>query len=212
MPSTSLTFTTNSTLSPSDDARLSRIEAALPTSRFGSLTPSSSAYAVPAQSAVTSKGQISPTTGVTAVGNTFTFTVQGKFGSVWNGTLLTLYWDGTNGSTPFTILRADGSKQSVPGGSLAISGLQASTPYLFYPFIATAQPQRVSFTTGDSGAPLYAFSPSAKPDLLTTAAQTQRATTNERLSDGAISFTTGTATAPSSSSGTSAPISPYTGT
>jgi hypothetical protein len=212
MPSTVLTFTTNTALSGVDDARLSRVEAALPTSRYGAQIASPSAYATPAATAVQANGQISPTTGVAAVGNTFTFVVQGKFGYSWDGTLLHLYWDGTNGSTPFTVLRADGSKQSVPSGSLTIAGLAASTSFGFAPFIATAQPSRVSFAVGDSGSPLYAISPGAKPDLLTTASQTQRATSNERLSDGLIYFPTGTATAPSTGGGTAAPASPYTGT
>lgn len=212
MASKILAFDNNSALSNTDDARLSRIEAALPISRAGQVIYSNSALAVPAISAVLASGQISPSSGVQNTGNAFAFVVQGQFGFAWNGSGLTIYWDGTNGSIPFVVRRADATQISIPRGSISISGLDASTLYSFAPFVAVAQPQRVSFVVGDSGSPRYAFSPSISQSQLAMAAQTQRLTVNEAITNGLIQFTTGAGSVPSSGGGSSSGgRSPYVG-
>lgn len=49
-------------------------------------------------------------------------------------TSITFHWDGTNGSTPLTIYRDDDSYAVLAVGSLAVTGLSASTTYYLYPF------------------------------------------------------------------------------
>lgn len=207
----SLAFGDNSTLSNTDDARLSRVEGAMPVSRAGAVTYSSSALSIPASSAVLDNGQISPSTGVSATGNTFSFVVQGKFGFAWAGTILTIYWDGTNGSLPFVIRRADKSTFSVPRGSMSIAALSQNTLYSFAPFISVAQPQAVSFVVGDSGSPRFAMSPTFPATATAQASQTQRLTINERLTDGFISFTTGNSGTTTAGSGTGGGSTLYPG-
>jgi hypothetical protein len=207
-----LTFGSNSSLSTTDDARLSRLEAGFPQSRAGGVLYSKSPNAVPSNAAVLSSGLISPTQGIAATGNAFPFVVQGNFGFSWNGTTLTIYWDGSNGSSPFVIRRADGTQISVPRGSIDIAGLSGTTLYSFAPFISVAQPERVSFVLGDAGSPRYAFSPASSAASLATASQTQRLTSNERLTDGLIYFTTGASGTSTAGNGTSSNGSnPYTG-
>jgi hypothetical protein len=183
-----LSFTNNSQLSSTDDARLSRIEAALPAKVAGRVTFSSSSLSVPGSTSVQPSGNIAPT-GVTATGSTFAFVVQGNFGFISTGTSITIYWDGTNQSKLMTIRRADGSSYPIPGGSLTISGLTKGVSYSFAPFVSVAQPATLSFVQGDSGTPQFAFSPSATPVMLASASQTQRLTTNESVTQGMITFT-----------------------
>lgn len=205
-----LSFGENSGLSSFDDARLSRVESALPVSRAGGVLYSSSGLAVPSSSSVLASGKISPSTGIATTGNTFPFSVQGQFGFSWDGSVLSIYWDGTNGSQPLVVRRSDGSQFSIPKGSIRISSLAASTQYAFAPFLAVSQPQRVSFVVGDSGSPRYALSPSAPAVTLAQASQTQRLTTNERLTDSFIYFTTGDSGTATSGGGTGG-TSPYPG-
>lgn len=186
-----ISFGKVSNLSASDSARLSRVEAALPKTAAGQLTYSGSMVSAVGANSVLPNGQISPTAGVSNTGNTFPFIVQGQFGFAWDGSILTIYWDGTNGSIPFVVRRADGSQISIPSGNLAVSGLSAATAYSFAPFIAVAQPQSMSFVAGDVGMPRYAFSPSADPQKLALAAQTQSLAANERITNGLIFYTTG---------------------
>lgn len=183
-----LIFTNNSKLSNTDDARLSRVEAALPTKVAGQVTFSASSLSVPANTAVQSSGNIAPT-GVTATGSTFAFVVQGNFAFTSNGSSITIFWDGTNGSNLLAIRRADGSNFSVTAGSMTVSGLTAGQQYGFSAFVAIAQPSMLSFVQGDSGDPKFAFSPSATPALISSASRTQRLTTNERITEGPIYFT-----------------------
>lgn len=212
MPSKILAFDGNTALSSSDDARIGRLEAALPLTRAGSTIFSDSPLAVPANSAVLPNGQISPSSGLLNAGNAFAFVVQGNFGFAWNGSGLTIYWDGTNGSIPFVVRRADSSQISIPRGSLSISGLGGSTLYAFAPFVSVAQPQRISFVAGDSGSPRYAFSPNVSDTVLSKAAQTQRLTVNESITTGLIYFTTGAAGTTTDGGGTSATgANPYIG-
>lgn len=197
-----ISFGTVSNLSASDSARISRLEAALPKSAAGQVVFSPSTVAAVGAGSVLPNGQISPTAGVANTGNTFPFVVQGQFGFTWDGALLTIYWDGTNGSIPFVIRRTDNSQISVPGGKLAVSNLSASTAFSFAPFIAVAQPQSMSFVAGDSGNPRFAFSATADPQTLALAAQTQSLAANERITNGLVFYTTGPSGSGSAGQGT----------
>lgn len=183
-----LVFPDNSKLSNTDDARLSRLEAGYPATVFGRQTFSNSSLAVPAKGATTSSGVIAPT-GIQATGSTFAFVVQGNFAFTSSGTAITIYWDGSNGSKLLAIRRADGSNYSITAASMTIGGLTAGVQYGFSAFVAIAQPSKLSFASGDIGAPKFAFSPSATPLLVSAASRTQRLTTNERITEGPIFFT-----------------------
>lgn len=183
-----LKFPDNSQLSNTDDARLSRLEAAFPATIAGQVTFSNSTLAVPGAHAVTASGLIAPT-GTQATGSTFAFVVQGNFSFTSNGSSITIFWNGSNGSKLLAIRRADGSNYSVSAGSMTIGGLTAGTQYGFSPFVAISQPQNLSFSQGDAGTPKFAFSPAASPLLISTASRTQRLTTNERITEGLIFFT-----------------------
>ena len=185
-----LKFPDNSQLSATDDARISRLEAGYPTSIAGRLTFSPSSLAVPATGSVLPSGAIAPT-GIQATGSTFAFVVQGNFAFTSTGTSITIYWDGSNGSSLLAIRRADGSNHSVLAGSMTVDDLTIGVQYGFSPFVAIAQPQRLSFVQGDAGTPQFAFSPSATPTLVSAASRTQRLTTNERITEGLFFFTSG---------------------
>jgi len=183
-----LKFPDNSQLSTTDDARLSRIEATLPSKVHGNTTYSNSSLAVPSTGSVTSLGTIAPT-GITATGSTFAFTVEGYFAFTSDGNSIKIYWDGTNGSKLMKILRADGSNFSIAAGSKTIGGLTANTQYGFAAFVAVAQPNHLSFAKGNKGTPKFAFSPTATAEQKSTAKRTLRLTTNERITEGFIYFT-----------------------
>lgn len=185
-----MNFVNNSKLSNTDDARLSRIEAALPSTVAGKVTFSNSNLAVPNTSSVTSSGSIAPT-GVQATGSTFAFVVQGNYSFTSTGDTITIHWDGTNGSKLLAIRRADGSNYSITANSMTISGLTSGVQYGFSSFVAIAQPASLSFVQGDAGTPQFAFSPTASPALISSASRTQRLTTNERITEGLIYFTAG---------------------
>ena len=183
-----LKFPDNSQLSTTDDARLSRLEAAYPASVAGKVTFSNSSLAVPATGSVLASGAIAPT-GIQATGSTFAFVIQGNLSFTSDGSSITIYWDGSNSSKLMTVRRADGSNFSITAGSMRIGGLTAGVQYGFSSFVSIAQPQNLSFVQGDSGAPKFAFSPSASPALISSASRTQRLTTNERITEGLIFFT-----------------------
>lgn len=183
-----LVFPDNSKLSNTDDGRISRIEAALPTVVAGSPLFSPSPVTVPGSSSVNASGLVNPT-GIQATGSTFAFTVQGNFAFTSSGSAITIYWDGSNGSKLLAIRRADGSNYSVLAKSMTISGLTAGVAYSFYPYIAVNQPGNLSFVQGDSGTPEFAFSPSASAASLAAASRTQRLTVNESITVGPIQFT-----------------------
>lgn len=203
-----LTFPKTSALTASDGARLTRIEAALPRSVAGSVQFSRSDVSVPASGAVLPSGLISPSSGISATGNTFPFVVQGQFFFAYVGSTLTIYWDNTHGSSLFVIRRADNTNITIPKGSLAIAGLNARTRYGFAPFISVAQPSSISFVAGDAGTPRFAFSPAASADSISAASRTQRLTSNESLTTGLIYFDTTTGTGPGKDL---AGNNPYTG-
>ena len=51
-------------------------------------------------------------------------------------TVITIYWDGTNGSVPFQIYRDDGTVFGpfITDSPATITGLNATTTYFFYPY------------------------------------------------------------------------------
>jgi hypothetical protein len=204
----SLLFPKTSNLSATDSARLTRIESALPKSVAGSVVHSNSSVSVPASSAVLANGLISPSSGISATGNTFPFVVQGKFYFFYSNPTLTIYWDNTNGSSQFVIRRADATNLTIPRGLLTISGLSPRTRYGFASFIAVAQPNSISFVPGDAGSPRFAFSPAATADAIASATRTQRLTSNESLTTGLIYFDTSAGSGPGTDS---AGNDPYTG-
>src|SRR6266404_3233662 len=63
--------------------------------------------------------------------------VVGKLAYTSNGTSITWFWDGTNGSSLLLLLWPDGSQTQVPPASLAITALAGSTTYIFYPYFDT---------------------------------------------------------------------------
>ena len=183
-----LKFPDNSKLSNTDDARVSRLEAGFPSSIAGRVTYSNSSLAVPSTNSVLPSGAIAPT-GIQATGSTFAFVVQGNYAFTSDGTSITIYWDGSNGSKLLAIRRADGSNYSITAGSMKIGGLTTGVQYGFSSFIAIPQPAHLSFVQGDAGSPGFAFSPAATPALISSASRTQRLTTNERITEGLIFFT-----------------------
>lgn len=94
---------------------------------------------------------------VTKVGSVSPAGVTGQFAAVTSTTTITWYWDGTNGSTPCVIHRADGSTFAVPRGSITISGLTAATTYYFLPFWSVYSPCAVGWVQGTVGSPKIAF-------------------------------------------------------
>jgi hypothetical protein len=91
---------------------------------------------------------------------------------VAGATSLTFYWDGTNGSQPFTLYRDDGTVvgPTIAGSGLAITGLTAATNYFIY-FYWDEPTQTIKFATlpGQGvGTP-----PAAFPSLNYKAAQIQ---------------------------------------
>lgn len=198
------------------NARLNRVEGAIPYIRRANQVYSSSAVKAPSQNAVNpvmkSAGDrlINPNSGLQAVGNTSPFVMQGKFNFTATPTSITLFWDGTNGSQIFVIKRADGTSFTIPGGSLLISGLTPLTTYGFLPYNCITSQNNLSFSMGDAGNPQFAFSPSAPATLISLANQNQQAAVNEAITTGFIYFAT-TAGGTATGSGAAGDPSPYTG-
>lgn len=90
------------------------------------------------------------------------FGVVGNFGSSTTSTSITLYWDGTNSSVKFKIMRTDGSAVNIPGSSLTITGLTPSTSYGFLPFWSSHNNCGIGFIKGDAGSPQFAFTAAAR--------------------------------------------------
>lgn len=179
------------------NARLNRVEGAIPYIRGARQVFSGSAVKAPSSSGVnpianssSASGTISPTSGLQAVGNVFPPVVQGQFGFSATPSSITLYWDGTNGSQVFAIKRADGSNYTVPGGSMTITGLSPLTQYGFLPYNKLSSQTQLSFSLGDAGMPQFAFSPSASPPLIAQANQNQSMAVNESVTNSFIYFST----------------------
>lgn len=208
-------FTAKNTASAMLNARLNRVEGAIPYIRHANQVYTGSKVLSPAQNAVnvtgsgvSASGLVNPSTGLIAVGNAFPFTVQGNFGFTSTPNSITLYWDGTNGSKIFVIKRVDGTSLTIPSGSLLVSGLSPMTQYGFLPYNKTTTDANMSFTVGDSGSPMFSFSPSASPQFIAQATQNQDMADNESFTQNLIYYST---TAASVSSGQGAPgtLSPY---
>lgn len=179
------------------NARLNRVEGAVPYIRRTSQVFSNSKVKAPSQGSVEivasgnqASGQINPYSGISAVGNAFPFVIQGRLGATTTANSITLYWDGTNNSQIFVIKRTDGTSFTVSSGSMTISGLQPSTFYGFLPYNKTTNQDNLSFSLGDSGSPMFAFSPTADPALIATANQNQKMASSEAVTSGFVYFQT----------------------
>lgn len=124
-------------------------------------------------------------------------TVQGSAGSIpfststsftytATTTSITWYWDGTNGSSPLTIYRADGTTTGPLSGNQAITGLTNATTYNFYPYYDETT-KSLAWVAGGSGTPAYA-QPSAGSKALV---QSQNLRTRIPLSIGGMQASTG---------------------
>jgi hypothetical protein len=138
--------------------RLRRVEKTVPYLNAGEpVFTSSSAQGVD-PNILTSAGAIDiASSNVQKIGGVSPNGVTGQFAAVTTGTTITWYWDGTNGSTPLVIHRADSSTFVVPRGSIQITGLANSTTYYFLPFWNTTGGCQVSWVIGTHGAPQIAF-------------------------------------------------------
>lgn len=179
------------------NARISRVEGAIPYIRRANQVFSSSSVKAPASGGVNqvtnsslASGTIIPNSGIQAVGNAFTFVIQGAFGFSATPGSITVFWDGTNGSQIFAIKRADGTSFTIPVGSLTVAGLQPSTQYGFLPYNKLTSQTQLSFCIGDAGTPQFAFSPSASPALIAAANQNQSNAGNESVTNSFIYFST----------------------
>lgn len=198
------------------NARLNRVEGAVPYIRHATQVFSNSKIKAPSSGSVEvtssgnqASGQINPYSGISAVGNAFPFVVQGNFGFTAGANSITLYWDGTNGSQIFVIKRTDGTSFTVPGGSMAVGGLQPATFYGFLPYNKTTSENNLSFSLGDSGNPMFAFSPTADPALIAAANQNQKMASNEAVTSGFVYYQT-TAGGASAGQGNPGVLAPYT--
>lgn len=70
---------------------------------------------------------------------------------------ITWYWDGTNGSTVLVIRRTDGIRQTVPAGSLTVTGLTNTTWYGFLPYWSPNNQCGIGWVAGSAGTPLIGF-------------------------------------------------------
>ena len=118
--------------------RLRRVERTVPYQRSGNNVVTTANAQGVALDSLDNNGQINlASNGVQKVGSVPPAGVTGQFAATTTGTSITWYWDGTNGSVPLVIHRADGSVFAVPRGSITISGLANSTTYYFLPFWST---------------------------------------------------------------------------
>lgn len=82
---------------------------------------------------------------------------ESGFAYTSTGTTITWYWDGTNASTVLVIRRTDGTRQTVPAGSITITGLSNSTWYGFLPFWVNDNRCNIGWVQGTAGTPQIAF-------------------------------------------------------
>jgi hypothetical protein len=95
--------------------------------------------------------------GIAMVGNAAPNVLSGGFAYTCTDTTMTWYWDGTNGSSRMLIRRANGDKVPIPAGSIAVTGLTASTKYYFLPFKPVANSCTIGWVGGTVGTPRIAF-------------------------------------------------------
>lgn len=114
-----------------------------------------------------------------------------------DGTSITWYWDGTNGSKVPVITRADGSRFTVPtaGSGLTISGLANSTQYYFLPFWNVNNLCNIGWVQGTTGSPQIAFVVADTTDAVNNPVYLLQQTTqtNEPLSAGYMTAKTSSA-------------------
>jgi hypothetical protein len=182
--------------------RVRRLERGEQYLRAGQLVTPSGAYAGVPTSLLDGNRIDLTSTDLSTKGSIPPFGVVGNFGFSSTTTSITIYWDGTNSSVKLHIVRADGSAISIPGSSLTVSGLTATTTYAFLPFWSVFNNCGIGFVKGDSGSPQFAFSAAAK----TVQASIQQSYQGrEPLSPGFITFatqTTGTGSGTGGSGGT----------
>lgn len=82
---------------------------------------------------------------------------EAGFACTCTDTTMTWFYDGTNSSHVLVIRRTDGTRQTVPAGSIAITGLTASTWYGFLPFWTNYNQCNVGWVQGTAGTPMIAF-------------------------------------------------------
>jgi len=70
-------------------------------------------------------------------------------------TSISWFWDGTNGSSPINIYRADGTVTGPISGNQTITGLNPTTNYNFYPYYDEPT-QNIKWVAGGVGTPGYA--------------------------------------------------------
>ena len=123
-------------------------------------------------------------------GSNSTYVIQGVFGTshvvVGAACTTTLYWDGTNSSQVFVIRRSDGTAETVPPGSITVSGLLASTTYYLLPYWTPSNICTLGWVPGTVGSPQIIFS--ANTDKIAISLQTYQS--REPLTNGYGSFVT----------------------
>lgn len=82
---------------------------------------------------------------------------EAGFAATYTDTTITWYWDGTNSSSVIVIRRTDGIRQTVPAGSITITGLTASTWYGFLPYWSPNNKCGIGWVAGTAGTPSIAF-------------------------------------------------------
>lgn len=174
--------------SPDDlGTRITRLERGRQYLRAGSLvSPSGNFQSVP-NGIIDQNDLINLVAGVSLVGSVPPNGVVGNFGFTATTTSITIYWDGTNGSTKLKIIRADGTAVQIPANNMTVSGLTLSTTYGFLPFWGVFNNCGVGFVKGDSGTPQFAFTAAGQ----TVATVTQQSLAGrEALSSGFITYAT----------------------
>jgi hypothetical protein len=109
-------------------------------------------------------------------------------------TSISWYWDGTNGSHVIVIIRADGSRFTVPtsGSPLTVTGLAASTTYYFLPFWNVDNVCNIGWVQGTVGTPQVAFVVGDTTDAVNTQRYIMQQTlqSNEGLTAGFMTAAT----------------------
>jgi len=175
-----------------NDERLNRVESGFPRQRRGLPVNPSGKYQLTRQTSLNSiTGQVNPATGISTTGNLPPKAVQGAISAVAGTTSVTLYWDGSNSSSPIVIKRADGTSTSINTGrrSITITGLTAGTQYGIAPYRGTNQ-SKLGFGPGDSGNPQILLSPTAPDAVTAQAVHLQQLYESEPVYGGVVFFST----------------------
>src|SRR6185369_10345446 len=170
------------------ESRLKRLESGEVKLRRGSAVPTNAPFRRTGEDFTDQLGRFDlRKTNAIKKGSTPSIVMAGNFGYTAASSTVTLYWDGTNGSTVFVIYRPDGTQQVVPPSNITVSALNASTTYYFLPYFNTlgCQGGNVAFAQGDSGSPQVLFS--AKNS---TAAAQQSSQYAEAMSTGFLTCVT----------------------